>query len=175
MKKILGMTTLVIMLTMFVGIGEAFAQSTGYGGGSGRSGSSVRRTVVTPPAPAPSVNTGGQVLGASTINVSANLSVGSRGADVTALQTMLIASGDLKIGAPTGYFGPMTQAALAKWQATHGVAPASGFFGPLTQAAIAAMDTPAMSDEARAALLVDLLKQVVDLQEQLNKMIEDAA
>ncbi|MDP2157660.1 MAG: peptidoglycan-binding protein, partial [Nitrospirota bacterium] len=117
----------------------------------------------------------GQVLGASTYNFTGDLTIGSTGADVNALQAMLIASGHLSIATPTGYFGPLTQAALAKWQAAHGVAPASGYFGPLTRAAVAASATPAMTDEARAALLVELLKQVADLQEKLNEMIADEA
>ncbi len=140
---------------------------------SGRSGSS-RRVTTTGTVAGASTGPVGQVLGASTYNFTANLSVGSTGADVNALQAMLIASGDLAIATPTGYFGPLTQAALAKWQAARGIVPASGYFGPLTQAAIAAAAvTPAMTDEARAALLVELLKQVADLQEQLNEMMAD--
>jgi|GEM_PF-2690321 len=119
----------------------------------------------------------GQVLGAETYNFSASLTLGSTGADVTALQAMLIASGHLVIGAPTGYFGEMTRAALAKWQAAHGVTPATGYFGPITMAAIAAMGTPApvMTTEARAALIKDLLEKVLELQKQLDAMDEDAA
>jgi len=58
----------------------------------------------------------------------ANLTVGSRGADVTALQTML------GVTPATGYFGNLTKAALKTWQAAHNVSPASGYFGPLTRA-----------------------------------------
>jgi hypothetical protein len=63
---------------------------------------------------------------AATFNT--NLTVGSRGADVTALQTML------GINPPTGYFGPITKAALATYQASKGISPAAGYFGPLTRA-----------------------------------------
>lgn len=140
---------------------------------SGRSGGSSRSTNTGTVAGA-STGPVGQVLGASTYNFTIDLTIGSTGADVNALQAMLIASGDLAIATPTGYFGPLTQAALAKWQAARGIVPASGYFGPLTQAAIAAAAvTPAMTDEARAALLVELLKQVADLQEKLNEMMAD--
>ena len=74
-------------------------------------------------------------------NYTRDLTVGSKGADVSALQSLLIAQGDLKISAPTGYFGPLTQAALAKFQAANGIKPSSGFFGPITRAFIASMNT----------------------------------
>jgi len=121
--------------------------NNGNGGGSGRSGSG-RRTVNTNSNANDNASvTGqvnsttpgqGQVLGASTYNFTVNLSYGSTGPDVVALQQMLIDAGLLKIAAPTGWFGPMTKAALAQWQAAHGVAPAVGFFGPITRAAILA-------------------------------------
>ncbi len=74
-------------------------------------------------------------------NYTRDLTVGSKGADVSALQSLLIAQGDLKISAPTGYFGPLTQAALAKFQAANGIKPSAGFFGPITRAFIASMST----------------------------------
>lgn len=136
----------------------------------GRSGGSRRTTTTTSAGAVDGGASGeGQVLGASTYNFKANLTIGSTGADVNALQEMLIASGHLAIAAPTGYFGEMTKAALAKWQAAHGV-PATGYFGPLTIAAIAAAPAPVMSAEARAALLKDLLAKVKELQEKLDAM-----
>ncbi|MFZ1075403.1 MAG: peptidoglycan-binding domain-containing protein [Minisyncoccia bacterium] len=63
-----------------------------------------------------------------------DLTVGSTGADVQALQTALIADGYLNIATPTTYFGALTKAALAKWQAANNVAPAAGYFGPKTRA-----------------------------------------
>ena len=68
-----------------------------------------------------------------------NLTVGSRGADVKALQEILIADGYLKITTPTTYFGAATKAALAKWQAANGVKPALGYFGAITRAAVNAL------------------------------------
>ncbi|MEK7464774.1 MAG: peptidoglycan-binding protein, partial [Patescibacteria group bacterium] len=67
-----------------------------------------------------------------------DLTVGSRGADVSALQQTLINAGHLKaVSAPTGYFGTATKAALAAWQAAKAVSPAAGYFGPKSRAAIA--------------------------------------
>lgn len=65
---------------------------------------------------------------------SRSLTVGAQGADVTQLQTALESTGDLVIpvGVGKGYFGPLTQAALASYQAKNGIAPAAGYFGPIT-------------------------------------------
>jgi hypothetical protein len=63
-----------------------------------------------------------------------DLTLGSTGADVTALQNLLISAGDLKITTATTYFGALTKAALAKYQAANGISPASGYFGPKTRA-----------------------------------------
>lgn len=70
-----------------------------------------------------------------------NLTVGSTGADVSALQAVLIANGKLMIAAPTGYFGSLTKAALASWQASVGITPAVGYFGPITRAYLASHST----------------------------------
>lgn len=77
-------------------------------------------------------------------NYTRDLTVGSTGADVSALQQALIASGHLKITAPTGYFGTLTRTALAAWQATNGVSPAAGYFGPLTRARFNSMAGPSV-------------------------------
>lgn len=67
---------------------------------------------------------------------SAYLTVGSTGADVSALQTWLIANNyaipAISSGAAQkGYFGQQTKAAVVKYQAAIGL-PATGFVGPLT-------------------------------------------
>ncbi len=67
-----------------------------------------------------------------------SLTVGSRGADVTCLQNTLVSAGHATFTA-TGYFGAMTKAAVAKWQAAAGISPAVGFFGPLSRAKLAMM------------------------------------
>ena len=72
-----------------------------------------------------------------TTPITHNLTIGSRdvttGGDVTALQTFL---GALFNTAPTGYFGPLTKAAVVKWQVANSVSPAVGYVGSLTRAAI---------------------------------------
>ena len=69
----------------------------------------------------------------------ANLTVGSRGSDVVALQQFLVAKGYLQMPASVayGYFGPLTKAAVARWQVANGISPAVGYFGPISRAAIA--------------------------------------
>jgi hypothetical protein len=66
-----------------------------------------------------------------------DLTLGAKGADVSALQQVLIKGGYLKITAPTSYFGPATKAALVAWQKAAGITPASGYFGPKSRAAMA--------------------------------------
>jgi peptidoglycan hydrolase-like protein with peptidoglycan-binding domain len=78
------------------------------------------------------------VAAAQTFN--ANLTVGSTGSDVVALQTALISGGysipAIASGAASkGYFGSQTKAAVMAYQAAHAV-PSTGFVGPLTRAAL---------------------------------------
>lgn len=78
------------------------------------------------------------IAGAQAFNV--NLTVGSTGADVVALQTALMNAGfnipAIASGAAAkGYFGSQTQAAVKLYQASKGV-PNTGFVGPLTRAAL---------------------------------------
>lgn len=73
--------------------------------------------------------------GATACTFTRSLTDGSSGADVTCLQTYLTGTGHFTFaGGATGYFGPVTQAAVAAWQAANGVAPAVGYFGPISQA-----------------------------------------
>jgi N-acetylmuramoyl-L-alanine amidase len=60
--------------------------------------------------------------------------VGSSGADVTALQQLLVQLGFLQV-TPTGYFGAMTKTALQKYQSAHGISPV-GYAGPLTRTSL---------------------------------------
>jgi sortase A len=75
-----------------------------------------------------------------------DLFAGSRGADVQILQQFLNAHGaqvsGIGPGSPgneTTYFGQATRAALARWQAANGIAPAVGYFGPKSRAATMAI------------------------------------
>ena len=73
-------------------------------------------------------------------NTTRNLSLGSEGDEVVALQNFLIgqnkgpAAQALKSHGITDFFGSLTKAALAEFQASVGISPASGLFGPLTKA-----------------------------------------
>lgn len=73
-------------------------------------------------------------------NFTKDLSVGSKGADVTALQNLL------GIKPATGYFGAITKSALIKYQLSKQITPASGYFGPKTRAIVNASvsSTPAV-------------------------------
>jgi len=109
----------VITMVSVVGFGTAF----GYGGGS-VSGS--RRVIVTPVvAPA------GKVLGASTFAFTSHLRKGASSDAVKQLQERLRAEGHFTYATSTGYFGPITFAAVQAYQAKHGI-PSTGFVGPLT-------------------------------------------
>lgn len=73
---------------------------------------------------------------AASITFTRDLTIGSSGADVIALQNWLISKGFTIAAGATGYFGGQTQAALARYQASAGIAPAAGYFGPLTRAKV---------------------------------------
>jgi hypothetical protein len=77
------------------------------------------------------------------------LTIGSEGADVKCLQDAMTPTYFNHAGGSTGYFGAVTQAAVAKWQAANGVSPAAGYFGPISQAKFAAMapTTPTGDDD----------------------------
>jgi hypothetical protein len=77
--------------------------------------------------------------GTSSYSFTQDLTLGSKGADVNALQSLLINAGDLNVSAPTGYFGAMTKAALVAYQTAKGISPASGYFGPKTRAFVNSM------------------------------------
>ncbi len=72
-----------------------------------------------------------------------DLTIGSNGEAVKQLQMFLnkkgftvAASGAGSAGMESTYFGGLTQAALAKYQASVGISPAAGYFGPVTRAKV---------------------------------------
>jgi len=78
-------------------------------------------------------------------NFTRDLTVGSEGADVTALQNFLIAQNKGaaaralgNVGA-TGYFGTYTRNAVAEYQAARNISPTLGYFGPITRADVNAL------------------------------------
>lgn len=81
---------------------------------------------------------GGAVAQGSAVQFNSDLTVGSTGADVTALQQFLVSKGYLQMPANVsyGYFGPITKAAVAAYQTAAGITPAVGYFGPITRAKV---------------------------------------
>lgn len=87
--------------------------------------------------------TTGSVTSAAVAVFKANLTVGSLGKEVKALQEFLNAhgytvatSGAGSSGNETTTFGAATRAALVKYQKAKSIIPASGYFGPLTREAV---------------------------------------
>jgi hypothetical protein len=75
-----------------------------------------------------------------------DLTLGSTGEDVRELQKYLNThgfplafAGAGSLGNETNYFGPLTQAALAKFQAANHISPSVGFFGSITRIFISQM------------------------------------
>jgi hypothetical protein len=82
----------------------------------------------------------------STVRITKNLFIGSRGAQVTALQQLLIEQGYMK-GSATGYFGGLTLQAVRHYQKDHRIT-GTGFVGALTRKALLATTTPSSTDSA---------------------------
>ncbi len=72
------------------------------------------------------------------ILVGQDLTVGSTGQGVVVLQGLLSELGYLQIptGVAPGYFGNLTKAAVARYQAAKFVSPTAGYFGPLSKIAM---------------------------------------
>jgi peptidoglycan hydrolase-like protein with peptidoglycan-binding domain len=86
--------------------------------------------------------TSASVAAPSTGLFTRDLDLGAKGDDVKVLQEFLIEQGGgfatqhlSAIGA-SGYFGTLTQAALAEYQAIQGITPSTGYFGPKTRNSI---------------------------------------
>lgn len=102
------------------------------------------------PAPVPDMVTSSTTVSTNTASTTANatvahvscpiitrsLVVGSKGDDVKALQSYLIAGSYLAAGSISGTYGPMTSQAVKKWQQDHNVS-VTGTVGPQTRVAIA--------------------------------------
>lgn len=101
--------------------------------------------------------TGGSSSSSSCALASApDLTIGSTGASVVDLQNMLVAEGYLVMpaGVSMGYFGSLTQSALASYQAAMGISPAVGYFGPVTRGSItcdSSMDDSDDSDDSSSS------------------------
>ena len=103
---------------------------------AGNSGNSVTPVVVA------SAQTSGNTTptNSGTPSFARDLTIAFTGADVNKLQNILVAKDTgpaaraLKANGTTQYFGPLTRAALAEYQAANGITPAIGYFGPKTRA-----------------------------------------
>jgi peptidoglycan hydrolase-like protein with peptidoglycan-binding domain len=112
-------------------------------------------------------------LSAFALSFTSHLQVGSTGAEVTALQNILIQGGFLAASGPTGYFGSLTQVALKKFQTAKGFSPA-GEVGPQTRAALNALGT-ITSGNPNQALIDALLAQVKILEAQIAAILAQRA
>ncbi len=83
---------------------------------------------------------GGSASTGTAVQFNMDLTIGSKGADVTSLQQWLVSMGMLQMpaGVAYGYFGALTKAAVATYQASVGISPAVGYFGPTTRAKVTA-------------------------------------
>jgi len=89
---------------------------------------------------------GGSPAPSTSYTFTRDLTVGSKGDDVKALQQWLNAKGyavaATGAGSPgneTTTFGPATKAALGKFQAANSISPAAGYFGPKTRQVVSSM------------------------------------
>lgn len=85
---------------------------------------------------------GGSSASVSSVPViTKSLTIGSKGDEVSALQMYLEDGGYLVMpaGVDYGYFGALTKTAVSKWQAANAVTPSSGYFGPISRAALDAL------------------------------------
>jgi sulfur carrier protein ThiS len=136
---------------------DASVISSGGNSGGGGGGGSSHTTAPTPSSgsiasmiadlqakiAALIAQSGGSATGGTSAGMTftTNLAVGATGASVHSLQVWLnghgfpvAASGAGSAGSETMTFGSATKAALAKFQAAHGISPAAGYFGPKTRA-----------------------------------------
>lgn len=141
--------------------------SSGSGGGKGTPKACAAGFVlvnnVCKAAALPVVTTNPTVSGASFTFVR-DLTLGSTGEDVTALQKRLTSEG-VYSGPITGFFGPMTLTAVQAYQTKVGL-PSTGFVGPLTKAKLNVSLTVAVTPttiEALQAQLALLMQQLADL------------
>ena len=109
--------------------GHKFSVTTGHACPSSSSGTSGSLSTAS-------------LFGQQVRTIATNLGQGSGGNSVTLLQQFLISQNKGPAGlaltnaGATGYFGALTRAALAEFQANVGISPALGNFGAITRAYI---------------------------------------
>lgn len=78
--------------------------------------------------------------GSAMCSFTRDLTLGSKGDDVTCLQNSLKSTGHFTYaGGATGYFGGITKSAVSAWQAANGVSPTAGYFGAISRAKYSSM------------------------------------
>lgn len=140
-------------------------------GGSGSSGGSAASiTTISAPGVVTTTSTG-QVLGASVFNFTTDLTIGSTGEDVTALQQFLTDEG-FYTGPITGYFGVLTRGGVIRFQIVKGITPSVGYVGPKTRAILNLGETPGTTNGANLvelrAKLAAILVQALAIQAQIQ-------
>ncbi len=119
MKKALYSKTFGVALVLgAVSLSAGTALGYGYGYGYGSNNPTVP-TVVT----------------STNFMFTSNLGYGMRSADVVQLQNRLKMAGYFTYPTSTGYFGPITRAAVKAYQTANGI-PSTGFVGVLTRGAL---------------------------------------
>jgi hypothetical protein len=147
--------------------------SSGGGGGGGGNGPIfgsygivgnvfAASTIGTPGVP----NTGG-VLGVSTFRFNKNLAMRMHDSDVTELQKRLLSQGFLTIATPTNFFGPMTFAAVQKYQAAHNIDQV-GAVGPKTRASLNGDE--GLTNAQNASVIAELQSQFKALMDRFQEL-----
>ncbi|HRH26292.1 MAG TPA: cadherin domain-containing protein [Candidatus Paceibacterota bacterium] len=137
--------------TTSVSINVTRAASSGGGGGGGGGG----RRNTPPPSTTPVVVSTPTVIPQVWSLFARDLTVGSEGGDVLALQQFLNANsyvlsteGPGSPGNESTYFGERLRFALSRFQAANGISPAAGYFGPTTRAFVSSYGMSAIPSNA---------------------------
>lgn len=152
--------------------------STGYG----NAGPSTRARINSLIATSVPKNCAGQIASAPTGYAGALLNRalgrGSSGSDVSVLQNFLVSQGFMTADNATGYFGPITEAAVQKFQAAQGIVSSGspittgyGNVGPSTRARINAMLGSSGAAPSGTSGSPALQTQIEELQRQVNELL----
>jgi subtilisin family serine protease len=147
---------------------EAPRNNSGGGGGGG-GGSSKKKTKVSTPVSVTPLTSAGTTSLVVKQTFTLQNSIGSRNAEVTELQKILITKGFLTVTPPTGYFGTMTQTGLMAYQRAHGI-PQTGIVDEATRAKLNGSVTTSSADAQRVALIKVLQAKLLELLAELKKL-----
>lgn len=123
-----------LALVVLAGV-SAISFSVAHGDTGGASGrADMERTQAT--SPFSDTVPAGAVLGTSDFQFTTDLSGGMAGNDVTELQERLRLEGFFTYPTASGFFGPVTKAAVVAYQQAKGITPSAGYVGPMTRASL---------------------------------------